>query len=70
MEIFCGLDATRSIADLSEDEFSIKDLVDMFSFFVFQVAKKYGTMYSTPNQEFFSFFYFELNYFGIFAFLF
>jgi hypothetical protein len=39
-KIFCGLHTTGSIIDLLEDEYSIKDLVDMLSFFVLQVAKK------------------------------
>ncbi len=43
--VFRGLDMTRSIAHLSKDEF-VKDLVDMFSSFVLQVAKKGDSMYS------------------------
>jgi hypothetical protein len=31
---FYNLDTIRSIADILENEFSIKDLVDMLSFFV------------------------------------
>jgi len=42
--VFRGLDMTRSIAHLSKDEF-VKDLVDMFSSFVLQVAKKGDSMY-------------------------
>jgi hypothetical protein len=41
---FHGFDTTRSIAYLSKDESSIKDLVDMFSSFVLQVAKKDGNI--------------------------
>ncbi len=37
-KVFYGLDTTRSIVDLLEDESSVKDLVDMFSSFVLQVA--------------------------------
>jgi hypothetical protein len=44
-KVFCGLDTTRSIVDLSEDESSIKDSMDMFFFLVLQIAKKAGTMY-------------------------
>jgi hypothetical protein len=32
--VLCGLDIIRSIVDLLEDESSIKDLVDIFSYFV------------------------------------
>jgi hypothetical protein len=38
--VFHGLNTTRSIVDISKDEFYIKDLVDIFSFFVLEVAKK------------------------------
>jgi len=38
--IFHGFDTTRSIIDLSKNESYVKDLVDIISFFVLQVAKK------------------------------
>jgi hypothetical protein len=38
--VFCSLDTSRSIIDLSKDESSFKDLVDMLSSFVLQVAKR------------------------------
>ncbi len=38
--VFHGLDTTRSIVDLSKDEFYVKDWVDILSSFVLQVAKK------------------------------
>jgi hypothetical protein len=50
-KVFYGLDTTRSIVDLLEDESPVKDLVDMFSSFVLQVAKKDGTMYP-PTKKF------------------
>ncbi len=39
-KVFCGFDTTRSITDLSKDESSIKDMMDMLSSFVLQVAKR------------------------------
>jgi len=42
---FCGFDTTRSITNLSKDESFIKDLVNMLSSFVSQVAKKDGNLY-------------------------
>jgi hypothetical protein len=35
-----GLDTTKSIANLLKYEYFVKDLVDMISFFILQVAKK------------------------------
>jgi Na+/pantothenate symporter len=46
------------IIDLSEDEFSVNNIVDMLSSFALQVAKKNGSMYSL-TKEFLSS-YFEL----------
>jgi hypothetical protein len=43
--LFCGFDTTKSIVDLSKDEGLIKDLVDMLSSFILQVAKKDGSLY-------------------------
>jgi hypothetical protein len=42
---FCNLDTTRSIVDLSKDEYSFQDLVDMFSFFILKIAKKDSILY-------------------------
>ncbi len=40
-KVLCGFDTTRSlIIDISEDESSLNNLVDMLSSFVLQVAKK------------------------------
>jgi hypothetical protein len=36
--VFYGLDITRLVANLSKDEFYVKDLVDMLSYFILQVA--------------------------------
>ncbi len=44
-KLFCGFDTTKSIVDLSKDEGLIKDLVDMLSSFILQVAKKDGSLY-------------------------
>jgi hypothetical protein len=46
------------IIDLSKDESTINNIVDMLSFFALQVAKKNGSMYSL-TKEFLSS-YFEL----------
>jgi len=43
--IFCGFDTIRLIVDLLEDESFVKNLMDMLSSFVLQVAKKDGNMY-------------------------
>jgi len=43
--LFCGFDTTKPIVDLSEDEGLIKDLVDMLSSLILQVAKKDGSLY-------------------------
>ncbi len=43
-KVFHNLDIIKSIANILEDEFSIKDLVDMLSFFV-----KDGSLY-LPNM--------------------
>ncbi len=44
-KVFRGFDTTSSIVDLSKNESSIKNLVDMLSSFILQVAKKDGNMY-------------------------
>jgi hypothetical protein len=44
-KVLCGLDTTRSIAYLLKDEYFVKDLVDMISSFILQVAKKDGSLY-------------------------
>jgi len=44
-KLFDGFNTTKFIVDLSEDEGSIKDLVDMLSSFILQVAKKDDTFY-------------------------
>jgi len=44
-KLFCGFDTTKPIVDLSEDEGLIKDLVDMLSSLILQVAKKDGSLY-------------------------
>lgn len=49
-KVFCGLDTTKSIANLSKDESFVKDSMDMFSSFVLQIAKKDGTMYPQPSK--------------------
>jgi hypothetical protein len=43
--VFRGLDITISIANLLENESFVKDLLDMLSSFVLQVAKKDGCLY-------------------------
>jgi hypothetical protein len=43
--VFHSFDKTRSIANFLEDESFVKNLVDMLSFFVLQVAKINGSMY-------------------------
>jgi hypothetical protein len=45
LRVFCDFDTTRSIANLLEDEYFVKNLVDMLSSFVLQVPKKDGSMY-------------------------
>jgi hypothetical protein len=42
---FQGHNIERSIADLSKNEDIIMELVDMFSLFILQVAKKDNNMY-------------------------
>jgi hypothetical protein len=44
-KVLRGLDTTRSIAYLLKDEYFVKDLVDMISSFILQVAKKDGSLY-------------------------
>jgi hypothetical protein len=44
-KVLRGLDITRSIAYLLKDEYFRKDMVDMISSFVLQVAKKDGSLY-------------------------
>lgn len=44
-KVFRGFDTTSSIVDLSKDESSIKNLVDMLSSSILQVAKKDGSIY-------------------------
>jgi hypothetical protein len=46
----------KSIANLFEDEGLIKDLVDMISSFVLQVAKKDGNLYPPTMYNFLPFF--------------
>jgi len=45
MRNFCGCDTKKSIANLSQNEETINNLVDMVVLFVFQVAKKDASMY-------------------------
>ncbi len=45
MGVFHNLNTTRLITDFLEDEFFVKDVVDMFSSFILQVTKKGGNMY-------------------------
>jgi hypothetical protein len=45
-KVFRDLDITISIVDLLENEYFVKDLVDMLSSFVLQVAKKDGSFYA------------------------
>jgi hypothetical protein len=44
-KVFHDFDTTSLIANLSKDESSIKNLVDMLSCFILQVAKNDGNMY-------------------------
>jgi len=44
-KVFDSLDTTRSIVDLLEEESFVKDLINMLSSFVLQVAKKDGSLY-------------------------
>jgi len=44
-KLFDGFNTTKFIVDLSKDESSIKDLVDMLSSFILQVAKKDDNLY-------------------------
>jgi hypothetical protein len=47
--IFLGFDTNKLIANLLEDEYSIKDLVDMLSSFVLQVAKQDDSCILQPS---------------------
>jgi hypothetical protein len=49
------LDARKFIVDMSKDKGSIKDLVDMLSSFVLQVAKKDGSLYRLTRYNFLPF---------------
>jgi hypothetical protein len=49
-KVFHGLDTTRSIVNLSKDESYVKDLVDIISYFVLQVAKKMVACILQPNN--------------------
>jgi hypothetical protein len=44
-KVFYGFDTSKSIVDLLENESSMKDLVDMLSFLILQVAKKDSNLY-------------------------
>ncbi len=50
MRNFCGCDTKKSIANLSQNEETINNLVDMVVLFVFQVAKKDASMYLPSKQ--------------------
>jgi len=51
-----GFDMAKSISNLFEYEGLIKDLVDMLSSFVLQVAKKDGSLYPPTMYNFLPFF--------------
>jgi hypothetical protein len=44
-KIFHGFDTTKFIANILKNDFFVKDLVDMLSAFVLQVAKKNVNLY-------------------------
>jgi len=48
-KLFCGFDTMNFIANLSEVEGLIKNLVDMLSSFVLQVTKKMATYIHQPG---------------------
>jgi hypothetical protein len=48
-KLFCGFDTMNFIANLSEVEGLIKNLVDMLSSFVLQVTKKMATCIHQPG---------------------
>jgi len=54
--LFHGFNMAKSIVNLFENEGLIKDLVDMLSSFVLQVAKKYGSLYPPTKYNFLPFF--------------
>lgn len=55
MEKFHGFDTNKLIINLLEDEFFIKDLVDMLSSFVLQVVKQDDNLYPPTKYISFSF---------------
>jgi len=49
-KVFCGLDTTRSIANLSKDESFVKDLVDMFLLLFYKLQKKMAPCIPEPSN--------------------
>jgi hypothetical protein len=50
MKKFHGFDTTKFIANILENEFFVKDLVDILFSFVLQVAKKDVNLYPQTNM--------------------
>ncbi len=53
--VFRDFDTRKFIVDMSKDKGSIKDLMDMLSSFVLQVAKKDGSLYHLTRYNFLPF---------------
>jgi len=51
-KVFHGYDIEKSIEDIFEDEDFVKDLINMLSFFILQVAKIDGNLYLPPRYTF------------------
>jgi len=71
-KLFCGFNIMNFIANLSEVESLIKDLVDMLSFFVLQVTKKMAAYILQPGiipYHFLNFFIIRFFFFIICFFL-
>ncbi len=64
--LFHGFNMAKSIVNLFENEGLIKDLVDMLSSFVLQVAKKYGSLYPPTKYNFLPFFEYLYNWVSFF----
>ncbi len=67
--IFCGFDTNQSIVDFSKDEFFIKNLVDIMSFFCYKLQKK-CRLYLPTRYVFIPFFEFHVVYFCKYVFRF
>jgi hypothetical protein len=51
-KVFHGYDIDKSIENLFEDEYFVKDLIDMLSSFILQVAKIDGNLYPPTRYMF------------------